>query len=95
MVPSLAMVLISVAAFSVVSFRLAKQRAAPGTDFEQLKSFIYVGAAALVILAVAVLLVGAVADASGRAEGLAMFGFFSYPIYLLAAIAIDKLTRPG
>jgi hypothetical protein len=95
MVPSLALILISVAAFSVASFRLARHRAAPGTDFEQLKSFIYVGAAALVTLAVAVLVVGALADRNGQAEGLAMFGFFSYPIYLLVAIAIDRLSRPG
>jgi hypothetical protein len=54
-------------------------------DLEQLKGFIYVGAVALTLLAIAVIAMGLFANRSGRAEGLAVLGFFGYVAYLGAA----------
>ena len=45
-------------------------------DLDQLRGFVYVGAGALALLAVAVILIGLFANQSGRAEGLAVLGFF-------------------
>ena len=47
----------------------------------------YVGAAALALLAV-VILMGLFANRSGRAEGLAVLGFFGYAAYLAAATVV-------
>ena len=57
-------------------------------DLEQLKGFVYVGAAALALLAVAVIVMGLFANRSGRAEGLAVLGFFGYAVYLGAATLV-------
>ena len=56
-------------------------------DLEQLRGFVYVGAAALALLAV-VILMGLFANRSGRAEGLAVLGFFGYAAYLAAATVV-------
>ena len=45
----------------------------------------YVGAGALALLAIAVVAMGLFANRSGRAEGLAVLGFFGYAVYLVAA----------
>ena len=86
MYPALAVILLALAVFSVVATR----RPQPASD--QLKGFVYVGAVALVLLAVVVVVVGMVADRNARAEGLAIFGFFTYAIYLLAAVLVDRVS---
>jgi hypothetical protein len=64
-------------------------------DPEQLKGFVYVGAAALA-LALAVILMGLFANRNGRAEGLAVLGFFGYAAYLVAATAVlYVMSRKG
>ena len=57
-------------------------------DLEQLRGFVYVGAGALALLAVAVILMGLFANQTGRAEGLAVLGFFGYVAYLVAAMVV-------
>jgi hypothetical protein len=86
---ALALILVAFAGFSVLVVRM---RRPPATDVrfdvEQLKGFVYVGAAALVLLAIAVIIVGLVAGPSGRAEALAVLGFFGYGLYLGSAAAV-------
>ena len=90
----LAAILIALAVVSVLALRMsrASRPLSPSSDPEQLEGFIYVGAGALILLAGLVVLVGLWGDRTGRAEGLAMFGFFTYAIYLLAALVIERLT---
>ena len=57
-------------------------------DLDQLRGFVYVGAGALALLAVAVILTGLFANQSGRAEGLAVLGFFGYAAYLATATVV-------
>jgi hypothetical protein len=97
---ALAVILLAFAGFTVVVVRLRRPtRAAdeagpmdgpsPGRiDLEQLKGFVYVGAAALTLLALAVILMGLFANRSGRAEGLAVLGFFGYAAYLVAVTVL-------
>ena len=99
---ALAVILLAFAAFTVIVVRLRhpvrptkdpNEAAARGDpagriDLEQLKGFVYVGATALALLAVAVIVVGLFANRSGRAEGLAVLGFFGYAAYLVAAAVV-------
>jgi hypothetical protein len=99
---ALAVILLAFAGFTVIVVRLRlpmsvnedstqiTNRPSPGRriDLEQLKGFVYVGAAALALLAVAVILMGLFANRSGRAEGLAVLGFFGYAAYLVAATLV-------
>jgi hypothetical protein len=99
---ALAVILLAFAGFTVVVVRLRRPvRAADEPsdatvgadhgrriDLEQLRGFVYVGAAALAVLAVAVILMGLFANRSGRAEGLAVLGFFGYAAYLVAATLV-------
>ena len=97
---ALAVILLAFAGFTVVVVKLRRpvratedsitKRASPGQriDLEQLKGFVYVGAGALALLAIAVILMGLFANRSGRAEGLAVLGFFGYAAYLAAAILV-------
>ena len=97
---ALAVILLAFAGFTVVVVRLRQttraadetgptDRPSPGRiDVEQLKGFVYVGAAALTLLALAVILMGLFANRSGRAEGLAVLGFFGYAAYLVAATVL-------
>jgi hypothetical protein len=98
---ALAVILLAFAAFTVIVVRLRRRRAAdePGEgtasadhegriDPEQLKGFVYVGAGALALLAGAVILMGLFANQNGRAEGLAVLGFFGYAAYLGAATVV-------
>jgi hypothetical protein len=98
---ALAVILLAFAAFTVIVVRLRRRRAAdePGEgtasadherriDPEQLKGFVYVGAGALALLAGAVILMGLFANQNGRAEGLAVLGFFGYTAYLGAATVV-------
>ena len=99
---ALAVILLAFAAFTVVVVRLRRSvratddatavrvRSRPGRriDLEQLKGFVYVGAAALALLAVAVILIGLFGNRTGRAEGLAVLSFFGYAAYLGAAVLV-------
>jgi hypothetical protein len=99
---ALAVILLAFAGFTVIVVRLrrpagatekateATNRPSPGrrVDLEQLKGFVYVGAGALALLAVAVIVMGLFANRSGRAEGLAVLGFFGYAGYLAAATLV-------
>jgi hypothetical protein len=99
---ALAVILLAFAGFTVIVVRLRQpvratddsteltKRPSPGRhiDLEQLKGFVYVGAVALALLAIAVILMGLFANRSGRAEGLAVLGFFGYGAYLAAATVV-------
>ena len=103
---ALAVILLAFAGFTVIvvsrhrSLRatdepgVATTRTDPGRriDPEQLRGFVYVGAGALVLLAVAVILMGLFGTRSGRAEGLAVLGFFGYAAYLIAATVVLYAT---
>ena len=92
--------MLAFAAFTVVVVKLrrplrgaddaseAMARTNTALDLEQLKGFVYVGAGALALLAATVILVGLFANRHGRAEGLAVLGFFGYAAYLIAAIVV-------
>ena len=81
--------MVALAVSSVLASRSVGRRGRVVGD--QLLGFVYVGAGAIVLLALVVLLVGLVDDRAARAEGLAMFGLFTYAIYLLAAFVIHRL----
>jgi hypothetical protein len=99
---ALAMILLAFAGFTVIVVKLRRPvRAADDSneaattadlgrriDLEQLRGFVYVGAGALALLAVGVVLMGLFANRTGRAEGLAVLGFFGYAAYLIAAIVV-------
>ena len=99
---ALAVILLAFAGFTVIVVRLRRPasatdestaaKASPNggrrIDLEQLRGFVYVGAGALALLAVAVILMGLFANRTGRAEGLAVLGFFGYLTYLVAATVV-------
>jgi hypothetical protein len=94
---ALAVILLAFAGFTVIVVRLRRpvratddsnESARERIDPEQLKGFVYVGAAAVALLAVAVILIGLFANRNGRAEGLALLGFFGYAAYLAAAAVV-------
>jgi Ca2+/Na+ antiporter len=99
---ALAVILLAFAGFTVIVVRLRRSvRAADESDqattsagqdrridLDQLKGFVYVGAGALALLAVAVILIGLFANQSGRAEGLAVLGFFGYAAYLATTTVV-------
>ena len=89
MYAALAVVIAALAACTVLAVR--SSTAAQGG--EQLRGFLYVGAAALAVLAVVVLGVGLLAEGAARAEGLALFGLFVYPLYLLLALVVLRVAR--
>jgi hypothetical protein len=100
------MILLAFAGFTVIVVKLrrpvrAAEDSREGTtnadlgrriDLEQLRGFAYVGAGALALLAVGVVLMGLFANRTGRAEGLAVLGFFGYAAYLIAAIVVLYVT---
>jgi hypothetical protein len=105
---ALAVILLAFAGFTVIVVRLRRPVGAADQandvtdrsstrrriDIEQLKGFVYVGAAALAMLALAVILMGLFANRSGRAEGLAVLGFFAYVAYLgAAALVLYVMSR--
>ncbi len=85
---ALAVILLAFAAFTVIVVRLRRPvratdhaheddgagNPARRIDLEQLRGFVYVGAGALALLAIAVIAMGLFANRSGRAEGLAVLG---------------------
>ena len=87
---ALAVILVAFAAFS--AFVLARRPAGPTTsrrlDLDQARGFVYVGSATLVMLAAGVVVVGLMSTRSGRAEAIAVLGFFGYVLYLLAAVGV-------
>jgi hypothetical protein len=99
---ALAMILLAFAGFTVIVVRLRRPVGAADDsseaataadlgrriDLEQLRGFVYVGAGALALLAAGVVLMGLFANRTGRAEGLAVLGFFGYAAYLMAAIVV-------
>ncbi len=99
---ALAVILLAFAGFTVIVVRLRRSMSAADDasvatassdfgrriDLEQLRGFVYVGAGALALLAVAVILMGLFANRTGRAEGLAVLGFFGYVAYLVAATVV-------
>lgn len=93
----LAVILVAVAGFTafVVIRRTAGPRDQdhPGLDPDQIRGFLFVGAAALVLLTVAVVVLGLL-DADGRAEALAVLGFLAYGVYLATAVGIMLARRP-
>jgi hypothetical protein len=103
---ALAVILLAFAGFTVIVVSLGRPSRVtdepseattstdPGRriDPEQLRGFVYVGAGALVLLAVAVILMGLFVTRSGRAEGLAVLGLFGYAGYLLAATVVLYVT---
>lgn len=82
----LALILLAVAAFGVLVIR-RRRPAVDGSriDTQQIDGFVYVGSAALVVLAVGVVVLGLLDDRNGRAESVAVLGFLAYGLYLLAA----------
>ena len=106
---ALAMILLAFAGFTVIVVKLRPVRAADDPteattsadlgrrlDLEQLRGFVYVGAAALALLAAAVILMGLFANRTGRAEGLAVLGLFGYAAYLIAAtLVLYATSRKG
>jgi hypothetical protein len=105
---ALAVILLAFAGFTIIVVKLrrplrpaedpsegmARANPARPVDLEQLKGFVYVGAFALALLAVAVILMGLFANRSGRAEGLAVLGFFGYAAYLVAgALVLYGMSR--
>ena len=87
---ALALILLAFAGFSVLVIRMRRPTASPDArfDVEQLKGFVYVGASALALLAIAVVIVGLVGGPTGRAEALAVLGFFGYALYLISAAVV-------
>ena len=99
---ALAVILLAFAGFTVIVVRLRRPAGAADAsagpeegsrperriDLEQLKGFVYVGAGALALLALAVILMGLFANRSGQAEGLAVLGLFGYAGYLVAATVV-------
>lgn len=93
----LAVILVAVAGFSALVVRRRTGRRdnyRPSLDPDQLKGFVLVGAAALALLAGAVVVLGLLDRADGRAESLAVLGFLAYGVYLAAAVAIMLARRP-
>jgi hypothetical protein len=92
---ALALILIAVSAFSAVVALLPRRADASGWTFDsvQLRGFLYVGAGAMALLAVAVIIVGLTRSHSGVAEALAVLGFFGYALYLGAAALIVLLGQ--
>ena len=91
---ALATILVAYAAFgtAVIARRPTQAGLSPRLDADQVKGFVYVGAAALVVLAGVVITLGLVWADSGRAEGLAVLGFLGYALYMAAAAGMIWFT---
>lgn len=91
--PALALILLGLAAFTVLVVRrppvvdVSQTGRWTVADREQIRGFVYVGAAALALLALAVVVVGLFRPA-GSGEVLAVVGLFAYVAYVAAAFAV-------
>jgi len=92
---ALASILIAVAIFSAGVALLPRRAGGRGWTFDsvQLRGFLYVGAGAMALLALAVIILGRTRSNSGGAEALAVLGFFGYALYLGAATLIVLLGQ--
>jgi hypothetical protein len=92
---ALASILIAVATFSAGVAVLPRRAGARDWTFDsvQLRGFLYVGAGAMALLALAVITLGLTRSNSGVAEALAVLGFFGYALYLGAAALIVLLGQ--
>lgn len=84
MYPFHALLLLTLAVFTVVVVRRR------GRVSDEAIGFTYVGAAALTLVAVAVVLVGLLSPVVGQAEGLALLGLATYVVYLFAAWVVVR-----
>ena len=88
---ALAVILLAFAGFSVLVVRRPRPAQALDAnsrlDVDQLKGFVYVGAAVLALVSGTVITTGLIDAGSGRAEALAVLGFFGYALYLLTSAA--------
>ena len=90
----LAGLLLALAGFTAAVVHRSAGRAGPRLDTDQLRGFCYVGAAALVLVAVVVVIVGVVRPGTGMAEGTALLGFFGYVVYLgVTAVVLGWTAR--
>ena len=95
MYAAFAVMLLALAGLSVGVLRVGargSRPASPGVS-DQLRGFLLVGAVALALWSVVVLVTGLVHERSARAESLAMLGFFTYALYLVAAVLVLGLYR--
>ena len=95
---ALAVILLAFAAFSVLVIRRPRPAQAYGPnsrlDVDQLKGFVYVGAVVLALVSVTVITTGLLDSSDGRAEAIAVLGFFGYALYLLtSAVTVYLMTR--
>lgn len=97
MYPALATLLCAAAVFAVVVVLLPPgphPKSAGPFEAADVRGFVFVGAGAAVALAGAVVVVGVVDDHQGRADTLALVGFFGYLAYLgLAALVMTEQGR--
>ena len=86
---ALAVILLAFAGFSVLVVRRPRPARSydPNSrlDVEQLKGFVYVGAGVLALVSITVIITGLLDSSSGRAEAVAVLGFFGYALYLLTS----------
>lgn len=81
--------LLAIALLTVAVTRMiTRSSTSASLDREQLSGFLYVGAAALGALLVAVVVVGALGDDRGIAEAVALLGLLGYFAYLLVTVVI-------
>lgn len=89
---ALALILLGLAACPLLVLR-RRPAGRGGLDTDQLQGFAYVGAGALTVLSVVVVLLGLFDGGQGVAETVAVLGLFAYGLYLAAAGLILTLTH--
>ena len=92
-----AVILLAVAAFLIVVLTPHRtvppdRTSSPRLDLEQVRGFGYVGAGALALLAVSVIVLGLL-DRAGHAQAVGMLGLFAFFTYLVVAAAILARRR--
>ena len=90
---SLTVLLVAVAIFATLVIRRSAPSSSDRDDGNQIKGFGYVGAGALTVVVLAVVITGGLRPTTGLAEGVAILGFFAYLVYLLAAFLITYSPR--
>lgn len=94
MLGALVLLVLATAGFSVgvMTWRTRRARIGSVLDREQIEGFVFVGAAALVLLAVAAAVLGWALGRPGPAEALAVVGLMAYLLYLLVAVVLLHRT---